>query len=390
MRHASRWCGLLLALPVAIACGENGGAQRVAAGDGGPGGRFPVRPPDGREKAAVHAEEESEARTEAYDGPVERIAASNILVSYAGAQKASAEVVRTRDEAKALADELYGELRGGASFEELADARSDGPERGHGGLIGVFTTNRMLPQISRAALSVAEGEIAGPVESPYGFHIVRREKIEEVYLAQILVAFKGAEGAPDDMERSEEGAAARAAEAMAEAMKPGAQFGPVAGTFSDHPSKMVGGVMGPAFKGLLPPDLERLAFSLRENEIGGPVRTEEGFVILKRLEEIHLRHILVAHKDAARMSSKITRTLEEAGALAQEAYGKLGRGEDFSSLALRYSDCPSRAKGGDLGITARGMMTPKFEEAAFALDVGETSGVVKTEFGFHIIERLPR
>jgi peptidyl-prolyl cis-trans isomerase D len=60
--------------------------------------------------------------------------------------------------------------------------------------------------------------------------------------------------------------------------------------------------------------------------------------------------------------------------------------ERFAELAKKYSeDVGSAAKGGDLGLFGRGMMVKSFEDAAFALNAGETSGIVETEFGLHII-----
>ena len=62
-------------------------------------------------------------------------------------------------------------------------------------------------------------------------------------------------------------------------------------------------------------------------------------------------------------------------------------GADFGELAIANSDCPSGSRGGDLGTFGRGMMVPEFEEAAFGLDVGEVSGPVETDFGYHLIQR---
>ncbi len=67
------------------------------------------------------------------------------------------------------------------------------------------------------------------------------------------------------------------------------------------------------------------------------------------------------------------------------ARAELDAGASFEEVAARYSDDASAARGGDLGWITRGMMVPEFEEAVFALAVGEVSGVVPSRFGFHII-----
>lgn len=67
---------------------------------------------------------------------------------------------------------------------------------------------------------------------------------------------------------------------------------------------------------------------------------------------------------------------------------RLKKGEKFANMAAEVSLCSSRKRGGDLGIFTRGKMVKEFENAAFSLQKGETSLVVKTKFGYHIVKRL--
>jgi foldase protein PrsA len=73
-------------------------------------------------------------------------------------------------------------------------------------------------------------------------------------------------------------------------------------------------------------------------------------------------------------------------ATAKEVEKKLSEGASFEDLAKEYSSDGSAANGGDLGFFGPGAMVPEFEEAAYALEVGEVSGPVQSEFGFHIIK----
>ncbi len=75
-------------------------------------------------------------------------------------------------------------------------------------------------------------------------------------------------------------------------------------------------------------------------------------------------------------------------ASAEEVMNLLKGGESFSSLAQKYSIDGSAKRGGDLGFFGRGMMVKEFERAAFALNKGEVSPIIKTQFGYHIIKRL--
>lgn len=83
------------------------------------------------------------------------------------------------------------------------------------------------------------------------------------------------------------------------------------------------------------------------------------------------RHILVKHEYEAKDLLK-----------------KLQEGKSFEELARDYSECPSRLQGGNLGEFPKGRMVPAFEKALLALNPQEISGIVRTPFGYHLIQRL--
>ena len=102
-------------------------------------------------------------------------------------------------------------------------------------------------------------------------------------------------------------------------------------------------------------------------------------------ERVKVSHILIKAGAADTEAAKALAREE-----AEEVLAKLNQGADFAELARAHSACPSSQKGGDLGFFQRGQMVPPFEDAAFALDVGGTSGIVETQFGYHIIKVTDR
>ncbi len=102
-------------------------------------------------------------------------------------------------------------------------------------------------------------------------------------------------------------------------------------------------------------------------------------------DQINASHILLMYSGSERSSA--TRSKSEAETEIAEIAQQLTDGADFAVLARQHSDCGSAQAGGELGAFGRGQMVKGFEDAAFALGVGETSGVVETPFGFHIIRR---
>lgn len=79
----------------------------------------------------------------------------------------------------------------------------------------------------------------------------------------------------------------------------------------------------------------------------------------------------------------LVKTLEEANNLKAQ----LDEGASFEQLAVNNSLCPSKQRGGELGMFGRGAMVKPFEDAAFSLEVGGLSGPVQTQFGYHLIKR---
>eukprot|EP00092_Neocalanus_flemingeri_P024408 GFUD01026464.1.p1 GENE.GFUD01026464.1~~GFUD01026464.1.p1 ORF type:complete len:154 (+),score=48.28 GFUD01026464.1:58-519(+) len=108
--------------------------------------------------------------------------------------------------------------------------------------------------------------------------------------------------------------------------------------------------------------------------------------------QVRASHLLVKHKDSRRPASwredPITRSKEEALEILAGYRNRIVNKEaTFEELAGQFSDCSSAKKGGDLGMFGPGQMQKPFEEATFALQVGEMSEAVDTDSGVHIILR---
>ncbi|KAJ3102840.1 Peptidyl-prolyl cis-trans isomerase NIMA-interacting protein 1 [Physocladia obscura] len=117
---------------------------------------------------------------------------------------------------------------------------------------------------------------------------------------------------------------------------------------------------------------------------GPPAAAPEG--------KVRASHLLVKHAESRRPSSwreqNITRSLEEATAIIAQHRAVISSGEaDFATLARGNSDCSSAKEGGDLGWFGKNQMQKPFEDATFALKVGELSEPVFSDSGVHIILR---
>ncbi|MEN6420364.1 MAG: peptidylprolyl isomerase, partial [Smithella sp.] len=102
-------------------------------------------------------------------------------------------------------------------------------------------------------------------------------------------------------------------------------------------------------------------------------------------ESVHVRHILVAvgKEDSDKIKAEKKEKIES-------IRKQLLNGGDFADVARKNSDCPSKEVGGDLNYIKKGQMVKPFETAAFSQEKNVIGPVVKTEYGYHIIQVLDR
>jgi len=101
----------------------------------------------------------------------------------------------------------------------------------------------------------------------------------------------------------------------------------------------------------------------------------------KTAERVLAQHILIS-PDGTEQSSK-AQALQKITGIRE----RIAAGKEFGDEAAEHSMCPSGSEGGSLGWFGRGMMVPEFDTAVFAMNVGDISDVIETQFGYHIIRK---
>ncbi len=148
-------------MPLLICCGTATGC--VVTTFEGPSEPPRVAPAPLPPEATAHADEP------------DAISASHILIQYRGALHARPDITRSKAEALALAKQVLAKARAGEDFAKLAAKYSDEPGAAErGGSLGHFTPDQMVPEFSDAAFKLKVGQISDVVESPFGFHIIKR------------------------------------------------------------------------------------------------------------------------------------------------------------------------------------------------------------------------
>lgn len=221
----------------------------------------------------------------------------------------------------------------------------------------------------------------------------------EIAVRALFVGYSGATGVASDVTRTKEEARERAQLLANTARGTGESFAMLIASYSDQPPLSDPGGPGAQVtpdSPLLPQAALEAAFRLDVNGITPPVETEQGYIIVMRTPDlgggplrVGARHILIQHRDSQRASSDVSRSRDEAHSLATQVANMAQADDaDFKALAAKFSEEPGAERShGDLGLFSRGQMVPAFEQAAFALEVGEVSEVVESPFGFHVIQR---
>jgi peptidyl-prolyl cis-trans isomerase NIMA-interacting 1 len=105
------------------------------------------------------------------------IAAQHVLIAYKGAQKAPKGVTRTKAEAQKRAEEVAAKAKSGTDFSALVAEYSDDPAaKERQGSLGKFTREKMAKPFSDAAFELKVDAISAPVETPFGFHVIKRNQ----------------------------------------------------------------------------------------------------------------------------------------------------------------------------------------------------------------------
>lgn len=212
-----------------------------------------------------------------------RMAASHILVAYAGAVGVLPNVTRNKEEARARAEEARTRVLAGEDFAGVARAYSDDSSANNGGQLGGFNPGVFVPAFEDAVRGLQPGGISKVVETPFGFHVIRRDAVTEVHASMLLVAWKNAERAPDGVSRSKEEAKARVEEAQ-KALQGGREWSEVVRSFSDGPLADQGGDLGWFSHGQLFEPLDSTAFQLDIGAVSSILESPRGYYLLKRNE----------------------------------------------------------------------------------------------------------
>lgn len=240
-------------------------------------------------------------------------------------------------------------------------------------------------------LQITESEVDNYLAAQNGLASAQ----QELNLAQILV------GIPENATAEQIAARRAKAEDLLRQLKAGADFAKLAATYSDASDALKGGELGWRNQDRLPQLFLDAVANLQQGDVSAIVKSANGFHIVKlvgkrsasvmrggpgapsTVQQTHVRHILIKVNQVVTAAEAHRKLVELKERLDNKA-------APFEDLAKLYSNDLSASKGGDIGWVYPGDTAPEFEKAMNALQPGEVSEPVQTQFGFHLIQVVER
>ncbi len=244
-----------------------------------------------------------------------------------------------------------------------------------------LTIQRLRQRFAQSRVSVSEAEVDAALEAQQGTG-------QQYRLAHILV------GVPEAATPEQLQTAQQKIEGVKGLLDRGEMdFAAAAVRYSDSPNALEGGDLGWRSLDEIPAAFAQLVRGLQPGQVSAPLRGPSGFQLLQVVEvrdasqsepgmvtQYRARHILV------RVGNGVEDA--EAKAVADTLRARIAGGADFAEVARESSqDTTSQARGGDLGWFTRDQFGPEFGNAVAALADGDVSQPLRTEAGWHIIQR---
>jgi peptidyl-prolyl cis-trans isomerase SurA len=246
-----------------------------------------------------------------------------------------------------------------------------------------ITISRLREREVDGRVNVSESEIDNYLTSQSNLN----ENTDEFEISHILIRTPE-EGATEDIQKAK----VKVDEAVRQ-LNSGTSFAKVSASFSDAPNALEGGSLGWKKGSQMPALFLDALKNMHAGEVSAPLRSPNGFHLLKLtnkrggnsplvIQQTHARHILI----------KITEVMsdKEAQAKIDTIKERLDNGEKFEVLARQYSEDSTASNGGDLNWVNPGDTVPPFENAMNALKDGQISAPVRSQFGWHIIQVIER
>ncbi len=207
----------------------------------------------------------------------EEVSAQLLVVAYKGARSPKQNIFYDKSGAKEVAIKLADlARRKGVSFPDLIKQFSDLPQQSK---LPLLSVKNNLSEFLLPAMQLKVGQVSDPVDSPYGYLIFNRIKVDAIRASHILISYKGALRSETNRDRRD---ARKLAEKLLKELKSGRDFADLASKHSDGPSGPKGGDLGLFERGQMVPEFDQAVFGLETGAISEVVETQFGYHIIKR------------------------------------------------------------------------------------------------------------